>query len=186
MDKPLPFIVEKGKEIMLQKLESNIETEDLNQIINILLDEVKNCKKFCDSLKDKEHFDQIFGELRIIAEQIGKDYINKKNNKEKENQEKYNELKEKLKEQQQKIDLERRLHEEGGDCNCRRLRNRYFPIPNYNGCSIVDALKNIGAESSFGYRSMIAARNGIGGYSGTPAQNTHMLNLLRSGNLLKP
>ena len=184
MDKPLPFIVEKGKEIMLQKLESNIETEDLNQIINILLDEVKNCKRFCDSLKDKEHFDQIFGELRIIAEKIGKDYINKKNNKEKENQEKYNELKEKLLKEQQKIDLERRLNEGGGDC--RRLRNRYFPIPNYNGCSIVDALKNIGAESSYNYRCTIAAKNGIYGYNGRAEQNTHMLNLLKSGNLLKP
>ena len=180
MDKPLPFIVEKGKEIMLQKLESNIETEDLNQIINILLDEVKNCKRFCDSLKDKEHFEQIFGELRIIAEQIGKDYINKKNNKEKENQEneKYNELKEKLEEQQQKITkLEKALEERNSP---------YFPIPNYKGCSIVDALKNIGSESSYNYRCTIAAKNGIYGYNGRPDQNVHMLNLLKSGNLLKP
>ena len=67
-----------------------------------------------------------------------------------------------------------------------RRRALYFPRPNYNGCSIVDALKKIGAISSYNYRCTIAARNGIGGYTGTPNQNTHMLNLLKSGQLLRP
>ena len=107
MDKPLPFIIEKGKEIMLQKLESNIETKDLNQLINILLEEVKNCKGFCDSLKDKEHFDQVFAELKEIAEEIGQNYINKKikdekENKERQENEKYNELKAKVEEHEKK------------------------------------------------------------------------------------
>ena len=57
----------------------------------------------------------------------------------------------------------------------------YFPATPYGGCSIVDGLKTIGSESSYGYRERIAARNGIGGYVGSPAQNTHMLNLLKNG-----
>ena len=67
-----------------------------------------------------------------------------------------------------------------------KRRAQYFPGTNYGGCSIVDGLKSIGADSSYNYRCSIAARNGIGGYVGSPAQNTHMLNLLKSGNLLRP
>ena len=183
MDKPLPFIIEKGKEIMLQKLESNIETKDLNQLINILLEEVKNCKGFCDSLKDKEHFDQVFAELKEIAEEIGQNYINKKikdekENKERQENEKYNELKAKVEEHEKKII---QLQQE-----CCRGRRTCFPRPNYNGCSIVDALKSIGANSSYNYRATIAVRNGISGYVGSPEQNIHMLNLLKQGNLLIP
>ena len=66
-------------------------------------------------------------------------------------------------------------------------RNSYFPIPkNYNGCSIVDALKSIGANSNYNYRGTIAAKNGIDGYCGTPEQNIHLLQLLKSGKLLRP
>ena len=57
----------------------------------------------------------------------------------------------------------------------------YFPATPYGGCSIVDGLKAIGSESSYGYRERIATRNGIGGYVGSPPQNTHMLNLLKNG-----
>jgi hypothetical protein len=53
-----------GKDIMIHKLESNITTKDLNQIINILIEEVKNTPRFCDSLKEKEHYDQVFDELK--------------------------------------------------------------------------------------------------------------------------
>ena len=52
--------------------------------------------------------------------------------------------------------------------------------------SIVEALNNIGADSSFAYRKKIAAKNNIKNYSGTAAQNTQMLKLLKSGTLLKP
>ena len=56
---------------------------------------------------------------------------------------------------------------------------------NYNGSSIVDALKSIGVDSSFNYRSKLAAANGISNYTGTPSQNTQMLNLLKQGKLKK-
>ncbi|MBP5380093.1 MAG: C40 family peptidase [Ruminococcus sp.] len=52
--------------------------------------------------------------------------------------------------------------------------------------SIVDALNSIGVDSSYSNRSKIAAANSISNYSGTPAQNTQMLNLLKQGKLKKP
>ena len=203
-----------GKDIMIQKLESNITTKDLNQIINILIEEVKNSPRFCDSLKEKEHYDQVFDELKKIAEEYGKNYINKKMKEEKEkkeNEKKLRELKEKAQQEEQKriqiqkeMEAERRRREEEErrrreeeerrrrEEEERRRREEeerrraYFPIPNYGGGSIVDALKSIGVNSSYNYRCSIAARNGIGGYTGRPDQNIYMLKLLKCGNLLRP
>ena len=62
----------------------------------------------------------------------------------------------------------------------------YFPKYSGSSTSIVEALNAVGADSSYSYRSKIAAKNGISGYSGTPAQNTTMLNKLKAGNLIKP
>lgn len=62
----------------------------------------------------------------------------------------------------------------------------YFPACGQSYNSIVDALVSIGADSSYNYRCKIAAANSISGYSGTPAQNTSMLNLLKAGKLIKP
>lgn len=52
--------------------------------------------------------------------------------------------------------------------------------------SIVDALKSVGAQSDFAYRVRVAKANGIGGYSGSSAQNVKMLGLMRAGSLKKP
>lgn len=52
--------------------------------------------------------------------------------------------------------------------------------------SIVDALKATGADSSMEARKEIAAANGINNYKGTKAQNTKMLNMMKSGDLVKP
>ncbi|MBQ7105376.1 MAG: N-acetylmuramoyl-L-alanine amidase [Bacilli bacterium] len=51
--------------------------------------------------------------------------------------------------------------------------------------SIVDALKSIGVNSSFGNRKKIAIKNGIPNYNGTPSQNIKMLKLLKVGKLIK-
>ena len=51
--------------------------------------------------------------------------------------------------------------------------------------SIVDALKSIGVDASYATREKIAKKNGISGYSGTPAQNVQLLNLLKQGKLKK-
>ena len=53
------------------------------------------------------------------------------------------------------------------------------------GTSISKALESIGEDGSYQHRVQIAAANGIAGYTGTAAQNTHMLNLLRTGQLKK-
>lgn len=52
--------------------------------------------------------------------------------------------------------------------------------------SIVDALKATGANSSMAARKEIAAANGIKNYTGTAAQNSKMLNMMKSGDLVKP
>lgn len=62
----------------------------------------------------------------------------------------------------------------------------YFKKYTGKSGSIVEALKAIGADSSFNYRKSIAAKNGISNYSGTSSQNTNMLNLLKNGKLIKP
>lgn len=62
----------------------------------------------------------------------------------------------------------------------------YYPIYAGNTTSIVSALAAIGEkDTSFDHRSAIAKTNGIEGYSGTAAQNTTMLNLLKQGRLKK-
>ena len=67
----------------------------------------------------------------------------------------------------------------------------YFPIPNFHHPysdrnSIVDALKSIGVDSSLQYRALIGQRNGIPGRAGQPNFNVSMLNLLKSGRLIRP
>lgn len=65
-------------------------------------------------------------------------------------------------------------------------KTAYFKKCTYKGVSIVDGLKSIAAESSYDYRAKIAAKNGIKNYTGSPAQNTKMLDLLKAGKLNKP
>lgn len=64
--------------------------------------------------------------------------------------------------------------------------NRYYPACSSSCTSLVDALKSIGEESSYDYRATIAAANGVSPYSGTAAQNTQLLNLLKAGMLVNP
>lgn len=53
----------------------------------------------------------------------------------------------------------------------------------YTGNSLVDYLKSVGKDSSFAARKQYAALYGISGYSGTAAQNTQLLNLMRGGSV---
>lgn len=62
--------------------------------------------------------------------------------------------------------------------------NEYYDS-NYKGNSFVDALKEIGVDSSFANRKIIAERNGISNYRGTSLQNTKLLKLLKEGKLRK-
>jgi len=63
---------------------------------------------------------------------------------------------------------------------------KYFKKYTGRSVSIVDALASIGEKSSYAYRKTIAKANHINGYTGTPSQNTKMLNLLKQGKLIKP
>lgn len=60
---------------------------------------------------------------------------------------------------------------------------KYYKKANYGGNSIVDALKKIGANSSYSNRAKIAKANGIKNYRGTASQNLKMLSLLKKGKL---
>lgn len=62
----------------------------------------------------------------------------------------------------------------------------YFKKYKGKSVSIVDALVSLKVDSSFEYRKKIASKNGIKNYTGTPTQNTEMLNLLKKGKLIKP
>ena len=61
-------------------------------------------------------------------------------------------------------------------------------LPKYTGKSnsLVDALKAVKVDSSFGYRKKIAKKNGVNAYLGTASQNTKLLNLLKTGKAVKP
>ena len=61
-------------------------------------------------------------------------------------------------------------------------------FPRYTGASgsIAAALDALGFDSSYACRAEIAAANGMGGYRGTAAQNTRLLELLKQGRLIRP
>lgn len=61
----------------------------------------------------------------------------------------------------------------------------YFNKYKGNTNSIVDALKSLGYNSSYKYRSEIAKKNNINNYTGTLNQNIEMLKLLKQGKLKK-
>ena len=62
----------------------------------------------------------------------------------------------------------------------------YFKKYSGSSKSIVDALKSLGENSSFEYRTRIAKINGINNYIGTSTQNIKLLALLKEGILIKP
>ena len=62
----------------------------------------------------------------------------------------------------------------------------YFPAYTGGSPSIAAALDSLGVDSSYSNRAEIAAANSITGYSGTAAQNTALLELLRQGRLVRP
>lgn len=65
------------------------------------------------------------------------------------------------------------------------ISSEYYPIPNYNGYSIVEALNKIGVDSSFDNRKKIAAKNNVNNYMGTAVQNNQLLTKLKAGKLKK-
>lgn len=62
----------------------------------------------------------------------------------------------------------------------------YYPKYTGTSASIVVALSSLGVTSTLAYRKQIAKANNITNYTGTAAQNTKLLNLLKNGKLIKP
>ena len=62
----------------------------------------------------------------------------------------------------------------------------YYPKYTGSSGSIIKALQAIGVDSSYSFRSKIAAANKISNYRGTAEQNTKMVNLLKKGQLVNP
>lgn len=75
---------------------------------------------------------------------------------------------------------------------CTQGPSRPKPVEYYPKCassynSLVDALMAVGEMNiTKSYRKNIAAANGIRNYTGTAAENTKMLKLLKNGKLVKP
>jgi len=61
----------------------------------------------------------------------------------------------------------------------------YYLHAVWHGNSITKALESIGEDGSYQHRVQIATANNISGYTGSAVQNTYMLNLLRTGQLIK-
>lgn len=62
----------------------------------------------------------------------------------------------------------------------------YYGVYKGKGTSIVSALSSVGEkDTSLAHRKKIAAANGITGYQGTIAQNLKMVQLIKSGKLIK-
>ena len=64
-----------------------------------------------------------------------------------------------------------------------KKENKYLSNKNYQGTSIVDALKEINVNSSYSYRNQLAKKNNIENYQGSTVQNIKLLNLLKEGKL---
>lgn len=75
---------------------------------------------------------------------------------------------------------------------CTQGPSRPKPVEYYPKCdsfynSLVDALMTVGEMNiTKSYRKNIAAANGIKNYTGTAAENTKLLKLLKNGKLVKP
>lgn len=68
------------------------------------------------------------------------------------------------------------------ECGSVTVEPQFYDTPEF---TLIDCLNKVGVDSSYNNRKKIATVNGIVDYSGTAAQNTKMLELLNSGNLLK-
>ena len=67
----------------------------------------------------------------------------------------------------------------------KKCSSKYYKKYVGSSVSLIDALKAIGADSSYSNRKKIAAKNGAENYSGQSNQNTYLLGLLKQGKLKK-
>jgi hypothetical protein len=186
-------LIQNGYLIMLKKSNDNLNTNDSNEIINILVDEVISTPRFFDHCKNEYESSEIIEKLSNEAQYIAKQYL--------ANQNKWNDIIKNLTDDKNRIQIETKniINELKAQINkLIEEKNKppprppsppkvnYFAATPYRGNSIVDGLKAIGECRTYPYREQIAAINGINGYVGNPQQNLHMLNLLIQGRLIKP
>lgn len=68
------------------------------------------------------------------------------------------------------------------DIKAVEVEPQFYQTPEF---TLIDSLNKSGVDSSYKFRTKIAAANGISDYSGTAEQNLKMLDLLNSGKLIK-
>ncbi len=83
-------------------------------------------------------------------------------------------------------DIRNYLSERSDNISVATSGAQYYAKTPYTGSSLIQGFAEIGVTADYSYREGVALINGIGNYTGTPAQNTQMLNLLKAGKLLKP
>ena len=66
------------------------------------------------------------------------------------------------------------------------ITSKYYPACNSSYTSLWPAMSSIGVNMDWDLQCKIAKLNGISNFSGTVAQNTTLLNLLKAGKLLNP
>jgi hypothetical protein len=105
------ILIQNGYSIMVDKSNTNIKTKNLNEIINMLVFSVLNEPRFFDSCKNEQQKNEIINALKIKAESIARNVIEKKNEEERKELEFKNTLKQQselnkrnLKEQEMKFD----------------------------------------------------------------------------------
>lgn len=83
-------------------------------------------------------------------------------------------------------DLKNYLSERSSNISVATSGAQYYAKTPYTGSSLIQGFADIGITADYSFREGVALINGIGNYTGTAAQNTQMLNLLKTGKLLKP
>lgn len=195
MERVCPKCAEKDKEIAdLNKkiVELQFFIDDLKESQEIYK---KKISEICRQLeKEKDRYNQLLEEKS--SNETYKKKINELSKQLEEEKDKYNQLKKekdsyeasnKTFTEHLRSEHESRLNRYYFYLNNHESNIRYFPIPHYEGVSIVDALHSIGFETSLNYRKRIADVNKIGNgkYLGMN-ENLKMLELLRNGRLIIP
>lgn len=182
--------LEKEKDRYNQLKEEKGSDEISNKRINELSIQLEKEKERYNQLKNEKNS---YDTSSIQITELNKKLEKENNQLKAQNESLNNRANDLQKSVNQLVDQVFRLQKElrnqsNNQINNRLANKRFFPIPNYQGCSIVDALNSIGFEHRFEYRKKIANANGIGNgnYTGKPIENGEMLRLLLQGSLVIP
>ena len=105
------LLVQSCNLIMNDRLKSHLNTKNLNEIINILVDEVLNTPNILDPCKDENKTNEFINEIQIKADHIARNYIKNKNEEERKLREKKRLLEQQRQEQERLLKLQREQQE---------------------------------------------------------------------------